>query len=347
MGKISKTLALFLTIIIALSCLALLTIEPTTAYYTSSSLKITSPLSTVAYDNPVDFSIYISDRGLFDWGGPWPEGLFNVFWIGYSLDDNRIVTIMEIDLNSNNYTLWGGKSPPIIASQDISGLAEGQHKIVAYAKGHFTHVYGVSEFEIASEPTYFTIGDTVIPPPTPTPTPTIEPTSINCKSVILNPSTNTSYTDIMPLNFTVEWTKAEWTQWILPRYFYSIDNGSRVDVITEPFPYIYFENMNTTTIAINDTIDVSNLTDGKHSLTLYANGTVNEANLILYSVNFTLSTTHFVIGSLPLSPEPSPVLEITPEMISWSVVLLAVAAVVVFLLLFRRHRKTSTSNKQL
>lgn len=190
MGKISKTLALFLTIIIALSCLALLTIEPTTAHYTSSSLKITSPLSTVAYDNPVDFSIYISDRGLFDWGGPWPEGLFNVFWIGYSLDDNRIVTIMEIDLNSNNYTLWGGKSPPIIASQDISGLAEGQHKIVAYAKGHFTHVYGVSEFEIASEPTYFTIGDTVIPPPTPTPTPTIEPiiTPSPTPSATLSPS---------------------------------------------------------------------------------------------------------------------------------------------------------------
>ena len=127
---------------------------------------------------------------------------------------------------------------------------------------------------------------------------------VNCKAVILSPSADTSYTDLMALNFTAEWTKGNWTQWILPRYFYSIDNGSRVSIITEPFPYVYFEDMNTT-IAINDTIDVSNLTDGMHTLTLHADGTVNEANLILYSVSFTLSTTHFQVGDLP-APTPSP-----------------------------------------
>ncbi len=113
MGKISKTFALLLTLIIAMSCLNLVKIEPATAIYTSASLKITSPISTVAYDNPIDFSVYISDRGLFDWGGPYKEGHANVFWIGYNLDDSHIVTIMQY---FNNYSTWGGEDPPVIAS---------------------------------------------------------------------------------------------------------------------------------------------------------------------------------------------------------------------------------------
>jgi hypothetical protein len=95
---------------------------------------------------------------------------------------------------------------------------------------------------------------------------TIPTISVNCKAVIISPSFNTPYTDLMPLNFTAEWTKGNWTQWILPRYFYNIDNGSRVSIITEPFPYIHFEDKNPTIIAINDIIDVSNLTNGLHTL---------------------------------------------------------------------------------
>lgn len=188
-----------LTLILTFSTLlGLVAIEPATAYYTSSSIRITNPISTVAYDNQIDFSVYISDRGLFDWGGPYKEGRANVFWIGYSLDDNRIVTIMEVDLNANNYTLWGGKDPPIIASQNISGIPEGQHKIVAYAKGHFTHTAGVAEYEIASEPTYFTIGDTVIPPPTPTPT--IEPTTTPSPTPTATTSPSPTITSTPPAN---------------------------------------------------------------------------------------------------------------------------------------------------
>jgi hypothetical protein len=155
---------------------------------------------------------------------------------------------------------------------------------------------------------------------------------VNCRAVILSPSADTSYTDLMALNFTAQWTKGNWTEWILPRYFY-IDNGSRVSVITEPFPYVYFEDMNTT-IAINDTIDVSNLTDGMHTLTLYADGTVNEANLILNSVNFTLSTTHFRVGELP-APTPSPLFS--------AILVVAIIAVVAagILVYFKKRKRAS------
>ena len=166
MDRKAQALTLILTFS---SLLSLVAIEPVTAYYISSSLRITSPISTVAYDNPIDFSVYISDRGLLDWGGIDTIGTFTVLWVGYSLDDNSIVTIMEVELDEN-CTLWGGKEPPVIASQSISGIPEGQHKIVAFARGYFTGQVGVYEYKIASDPTYFTIGDTVIPPPTPTPT---------------------------------------------------------------------------------------------------------------------------------------------------------------------------------
>jgi len=167
---------------------------------------------------------------------------------------------------------------------------------------------------------------------------------VNCKAVILSPSTNTSYTDIMPLNFTAEWTKGNWTQWIMPRYFYFIDNGSKVSITTEPFPYIDFTDNNPAIEVINDTIDISNLSDGVHTLTLYTNGTVNEANLILYIVNFTLSTTYFQIGSPIPSPTPSQSSNVPSEIIFGLVVLVPVI-IVLSVLLYRRHRKTPKTNQ--
>ncbi len=160
---------------------------------------------------------------------------------------------------------------------------------------------------------------------------------VNCKAVVLSPSANTSYTNSMPLNFTVEWTKGNWTRWILPRYFYSVDNGSRVRVVTEPFPYINFDDTNETTVAINDTVDVSNLTAGIHELTLYADGTVNEADLSLYAVNFTLSTTHFLIGGLSSSPTPPLLFSVT--------LAASIAVVTAGVLLYWKRRKRMPQNK--
>jgi hypothetical protein len=72
--------------------------------------------------------------------------------------------------------------------------------------------------------------------------------------------------------------------------------------------------------------------------TLYTDGTVNEADLVLYSVNFTLFTTTFLIGNLPPSPKPSPPFEMNSDLFFGLVVLLAVAVSILF---FRRHKKTA------
>ena len=42
---------------------------------------------------------------------------------------------------------------------------------------------------------------------------------VDFKTEILSPNINISYTDLMPLNFTIEWRRTEsWVVWIVPDF---------------------------------------------------------------------------------------------------------------------------------
>ncbi len=159
---------------------------------------------------------------------------------------------------------------------------------------------------------------------------------VNYKVEFLSPDTNTYYTELMPMNFTVEWSKGNWTHWIVPRYLLSIDNGSIVG--TEQFKeggqYIDFENTNPAITVTNETINVSNLTDGVHTLTVYADGTINDADLVLTYFNITLSTTTFIIGSPSLS-----ILENINNLAMIIISVIVVVVVSVALIYLKRYKR--------
>lgn len=119
------------------------------------------------------------------------------------------------------------------------------------------------------------------------------------KTEILSPTAGSFYTDLMPLNFTVEWRKnvtTTWLIWMAPSYSYSIDNDSRQHILRPGIdPYIKFENSTTEVIVVNDTIDVSGLKDGTHKLTLYAEVTVAWGQVSPY--NCTLATVNFQVDN--------------------------------------------------
>jgi hypothetical protein len=166
---------------------------------------------------------------------------------------------------------------------------------------------------------------------------------VDFKTEILSPNINTSYTDLMPLNFSVDWRRNEsWVVWIVPIFSYSLDNGSRIRVYNDQFiqggPYIDWENNETEITVTNDTIDVSNLKDGIHTLTLYAEVSVAAGQL--YGVNCTLSSTEFQVMNTSFSLT-SFVEAITIPLLACLAIFLAVASIVI---LYKRKQHTRKSS---
>ncbi len=150
----------------------------------------------------------------------------------------------------------------------------------------------------APSPTPFT-------PQTPRPSPTpavngLEPLVIY-RIDLLNPNSSVYYTDLMPLSFTVEWRKnITYVSWITPNFSYKIDNGSRVTIhgdFVQGEPYIDWANETVEKTAIATTIDVSNLTAGTHTLTLYSDTLVAAGQL--GDVDCILGTAEFHTGEPP------------------------------------------------
>lgn len=133
------------------------------------------------------------------------------------------------------------------------------------------------------------------------------------KTEVVNPTPDTYYTDLMPLNFTVEWMQNKtttWLAWLAPTFGYSIDNDSVIFqdsptsygswVIFSDRPTINFDYGSPQSTAVSGNIDVSNLTHGIHKLTLYAKILAAVGQFSEYNV--TLTTIDFQVGSLPSPP---------------------------------------------
>ncbi|MCW3983263.1 MAG: hypothetical protein NWE96_04630 [Candidatus Bathyarchaeota archaeon] len=159
------------------------------------------------------------------------------------------------------------------------------------------------------------------------------------KTEILSPASGSFYTDLMPLNFTVEWRKnvtTTWLIWMAPSYSYSIDNGSRQHILRSGIdPYINFKNSTTEMVAVNDIVDVSGLKDGAHELTLYAEVTVAWGQVSPY--NCTLGSVNFQVGN-PSPPWTKIVETNALSIIVGLTIALAVASVAIYLK--RKHRKS-------
>jgi hypothetical protein len=81
MGKIGKTLTFFLTLIIAMSCLTLLTIKPVNAQSTPV------PEITILY--PTNGTFFNISRGIDIFQLKYATNIAPLSWIGYSIDGGQ------------------------------------------------------------------------------------------------------------------------------------------------------------------------------------------------------------------------------------------------------------------
>jgi hypothetical protein len=195
--------------------------------------------------------------------------------------------------------------------------------------------------------------------------------SINCTLTTISPNSNSVYNELMPLTINMAWSTSNYpfVDFLWFNASYSIDNGQKISIAQGNNPYFNstgFANAqyeyvlngmlpptNSPTItSMAITIDVSALTDGAHTLTIYADGEYNQDNLFIRPYHFTSSPIYFSIGYLATSPtatssptpSPSPTENPTPTPtvpeLSWLIIIPSLVAILSFALIFR-HRKTS------
>jgi hypothetical protein len=151
---------------------------------------------------------------------------------------------------------------------------------------------------------------------------------------VISPNNSTTYNDTMPLNFTIDWSVDAPISWMNLNFSYSIDGsierhdleGSLVN--WGGFPVV-------TTSVTSGFVDITNLTNGRHKLTILATGFYDFDSDFIYPYNYSFDPIDFqVLHNTPNSTSPS---QIAPIM----VVSISIIAIAVFaLLLYRWHRKT-------
>ena len=156
---------------------------------------------------------------------------------------------------------------------------------------------------------------------------------------------NQTYTSILPLNFSIDWTAYPVFELPSPPapipngvYSYTIDNNPTVYVNSNQSSSDVFYANFTVNPSFSYLLNISNLTNGQHKIVITAS---------LYGRGFFyFSASSSPIQFLVQNPTPTPTPTPTPanQLVTASyvfVIAIIVAAIGVSLLLYRRHRKTA------
>jgi hypothetical protein len=121
--------------------------------------------------------------------------------------------------------------------------------------------------------------------------------------IVMNPNNSTTYDDTMPLNFTIYWGINFPSFWMNLEFSYFIDDSMENHTINKS--WVAFSSSSSSVAFLqnslynrvdaagntvsNSLVDVTNLTNGRHKLTISANGTFDyDASFVVPTL--TLST---------------------------------------------------------
>jgi hypothetical protein len=167
---------------------------------------------------------------------------------------------------------------------------------------------------------------------------------------INSPTNQTTYSNKMTLDFTINWTAVpellpigNWT--FGEKYAYSIDDNSAVSitpnssVIAIPFPWSY---------GFSTSVDISNLTNVYHNITILASMDFGPNTLFNQS---TIPVTFIVQNPIPsqtpyLPPRNPPQLTLLDYVINISIAIAAIVPLLIILLLYKRHRKNASTSRE-
>ncbi len=187
MGNTNKTFALLLTIIIAISCLTLLTVKPVNAQSTPS------PEITILY--PTNGTFFNVSMGVDSFQLKYATNT-PLSWIGYSIDGGQNRTAYGAWFNVDQI-LYDAEGNPSVR---VSGVFEsdGNHKLTLYANNTS------GDWAIPQTVSYVVNinADTIIPPTTSNPT-TTQSASVSPTSTPM-PTINTgSLVELPPIQLLV------------------------------------------------------------------------------------------------------------------------------------------------
>ncbi len=227
--------------------------------------------------------------------GPIPW--FGINEVGYSVDGNNAITL-SFSSSEGDYTFWSSFDViPVNETglADISGLANGIHELRVFADGACNvDDDGIFPWNVSLPPVYFSVYN--VPPP---------------KISLLSPQNNSyEITNVtlgsIPLNFSVD----EATSWI----GYSIDN------------------QNNETISGNTTL--TGLSEGQHSLTIFANDTIGNMGAS-QTMNFTIA--------VPTGMNSKPFQTVTVAIVSVAAVVVAIAGLLVH---FKKRKQVTADGHE-
>jgi hypothetical protein len=125
---------------------------------------------------------------------------------------------------------------------------------------------------------------------------------IATKLNVTSPSSSTFYVNTMPLSFATNWTTTSPISWMYMQISYSIDDGPKIQ--TTGGGSLMFSRPELITYS-DSIVEISNLTDGVHALSVFIDGNYNVDNDFVFAYNRSFSPIYFYVNYNPTTPTPA------------------------------------------
>ena len=114
---------------------------------------------------------------------------------------------------------------------------------------------------------------------------------------MISPNSYTAYTDTMLVDLTIAWSVSLPIPWMGVKVSYSIDAGPTI-AITNESSIIFQRSSSVVLTHANSLVDISNLADGKHKLTIIAEGSYNVDNDFVFPLHYSFAPVYFFVNIL-------------------------------------------------
>jgi hypothetical protein len=129
-------------------------------------------------------------------------------------------------------------------------------------------------------------------------TPTVQPAEndgVHGKLSVTSPNSQTAYTDTMLVDFTIAWSVTLPIPWMYVKVSYRIDDGPTV-TLTNGSSVVFQTGSSIVYTPADTLVDISHFADGKHKLTIIAEGSYNVNNDFIYPLNYQFAPIYFYVN---------------------------------------------------
>ena len=148
-------------------------------------------------------------------------------------------------------------------------------------------------------------------------------TNVKGQLIITSPNSNTTYAGTMALNFTVNLSQNAPIPWMTAAISYSIDDERSSTIFTSDGTINFQYSWEIVPICASTIVNISNLTNGKHELTISASGICNVDDDGIFPWNVSLAPVYFSVYNF----SPPNVLILSPQNESYEVANISLSSI--------------------